>query len=711
MPKAEADQMTTNQVMSISDYVNYYHSLGWLIFPVSPGLKYPSIHGRDIKWGQHLDGSWNEFPEDHGLCVVTGKASGGLVVIDWDQEKFYYDYFGDAEKEHRKSTRVDKTGKGIHSFFYSNKPVKTQRYIVPGSKNKIEILAERAICVLTPTIHPDTGKPYEMISTTTEIARVDDLNETINAILSTFGIEPGGNNSPSGFTMEQVNAGGLREGEGRNTAGFIKASSLLNPLERKLPVGPAWAEFCKWNETHEPPLDLKELQVIFNSSLKNRKVSQDFAKLDKLSLQSFAELIMQKYTFKTMADNHKEIRYYHDGCYVLNGETVISIECEKLVPECSKYKVSEITGIIQRRTFTDREKFNRDFSKVSINDRILNLDTFKLEPHDPKFLTTFKLPVNYIQGFKCPLQFVSFLKDCLEPHDIITVIEEIANVLMLGRTNHEIAGMWIGSGANGKSSMIKIITGIFGKENCSHVSLHSMQDDRFALVETYGKIVNLYGDISNRELDNLGLFKQLVSGETLRVQRKHQQPFNMEPFVKNFFSANEMPKIKDDSDAIFRRMPVTKWNNQFIPGVNLIEDIDKKILKAERDQIFSMIIENFKTLQRNGGFRYKQTIAQVRETIQRESDKTREFIEECFVKEPNALILKDKLFEIYQKYNGDKQYEIFLKQRLGARLPTYGFIGIQKKVKGKNDRYWKGFRINKESDWIKNNVRGLDDWF
>jgi len=700
--------MTTNQLMSITEYVNYYQSLGWLIFPVSRGLKHPSIHGKDIKWSQYLDGSWKEFPEDHGLCVVTGKHSGGLIVIDWDQEKFYYDYFGDAEKEHRQRTRVDKTGKGMHSFFYSNTPVRAQRYRVPGTENKIEILAEGLICVLTPTIHPDTGKPYEMISTTKEIARVDDLNVTIDAILSKFGIKSNSNNSSS-FTMEQVNAGGLMEGEGRNTMGYVKAKSLLNPKENGLMPAQAWPKLCEWNQTHKPPMDLTELLGIFNSALKD--ISSGMPKLEKLTLQSFAEQIMQKYTFKTLADNHKEIRYFQEGCYVLNGETVISDECEKLVPECSKYKVSEITGIIQRRTFTDREKFNRDFSKVPVNNGILNLETFKVKPHDPSFLTTFKLPSNYIPGFKCPMQFVSFLKDCLEPHDIITVIEEIANVLMLGRTNHEIAPMWIGSGANGKSSMMKIITGIFGKENCCHVSLHSMQDDRFALAETYGRIVNLYGDISNRELNNLGLFKQLVSGETLRVQRKNQQPFNMEPFVQNFFATNEMPKIKDDSDAIFRRMPVTKWNNQFIPGVNQIKDIDKKILKDERDQIFSMIIENFKTLQRNGEFRYKQTIAQIRETIQKESDKTREFIEECFVKDPNALIIKDSFFEIYQKYNGDKQYEIFSKQKLGARLPTYGFIGIQKKIKDKNDRYWKGFRINKESDWIKNNVRGLSEWF
>ena len=121
-----------------------------------------------------------------------------------------------------------------------------------------------------------------------------------------------------------------------------------------------------------------------------------------------------------------------------------------------------------------------------------------------------------------------------------------------------------------------------------------------------------------------------------------------------------------------------------------------------------MLLENFKTLLRNKGFRHKQTIPQVREIIQKEFDKIREFIEECLVKNPNGITSKTKLYEIYQKYSEDQNHEIFSKPKLGARLPTYGFKDHQKKGLG---RCWLGYSINKDSEWIKNHIQGVNEWF
>jgi len=341
---------------------------------------------------------------------------------------------------------------------------------------------------------------------------------------------------------------------------------------------------------------------------------------------------------------------------------------------------------------------------------ILNLNTFELEKHTPEFLTTIKIPIEYKPLLKFPKRFIQYLKDCLEPHDIITVIEEMANVFTTNRDNNEVSAMWIGDGSNGKTQALEIIANVFGRENCSHISIHSMQYDRFASAQIYGKLVNIYGDISNAELNNLGLFKQLVSGEIVSVQKKNKDPFDMRSFAKQFYSANEMPNIKDNSDGTFRRIIVTKWPFQFITGVNKIKNLAKKILREERNEIFNLLLENYKTLVRNDGFRYKQSIAEVREIILKESDKVREFIEECLVKDPNGFLTKDRLYQIYQQYSEDQKHEIYTKTKLGLNLPSYGFKDHTKTTKGKTYRGWLGFKIKKESDWNKNNLKGLDSW-
>ena len=423
-------------------------------------------------------------------------------------------------------------------------------------------------------------------------------------------------------------------------------------------------------------------------------------------LLEYAISIMSNYTFKTL-DDTREILYYSNGIYEFNAEVLIAQECEKTIPKCSNHIVNEIIGIIRRRTYTRRSEFNTDSSKIVLENGVFDLDIFKLTEYNQKFLTTRKFPIIYDPKARCP-KFINFLKECLsDSESTITVIEEVSNILLFDSLNFEVTAMWIGDGSNGKSTCLKIIEGCIGKKNCSHVSIHAMQNQRFAISQLDGKSANIYADISNRELNNLGVFKQVVSGETIPAEKKNKDPFDLNSFAKHFFSANEMPDIKDNSDGAFRRIYVTKWDNQFLAGVNRIEGLSEIILNEEKSGIFNLMLENFKTLQRNKGFRYKQSIAKVRETIKLESDKLREFINEVIVKDPNGMIAKDKMYEIYNKYCNFHAYEAYSKQKFGANLPTYGIQDDSKKIDGKTKRVWVGYTWNINSEWVKGNISGL----
>jgi len=171
-----------------------------------------------------------------------------------------------------------------------------------------------------------------------------------------------------------------------------------------------------------------------------------------------------------------------------------------------------------------------------------------------------------------------------------------------------------------------------------------------------------------------------------------------------------MPNIIDNSDGAFRRIYVTKWENQFLPGGDMIDNYALMILDNEKNGIFNMMLENYKSLMNNGGFRYKQSIAYVREKIKLESDKLREFIDINLVKKVNSYIIKDQFYEVYQKFCEENNYEIFSKQKIGAVLPTYGFIPDQKKINKKNYRVWLNFSWHIESNFIKKTILGLDQY-
>ncbi|MCH7648288.1 MAG: hypothetical protein IIA83_06755 [Thaumarchaeota archaeon] len=453
------------------------------------------------------------------------------------------------------------------------------------------------------------------------------------------------------------------------------------------------------------PKNPEELKQILKDNPETKRDYQSNSEEEKRELSEYAFSIMNDYTFKTLEDTD-EVLYYSKGVYEFHGEVLIKKECEKIIPECTKHQVNEVIGIIQRRTYVKRSEFNNDFSKLVLENKTLNLDTLKLSDHNSEFLTTIKFSINYDSEARCP-KFIKFLKDCLDSKSIISVIEEMANILSFNHLNLEISAMWIGEGANGKSTFMKIIEGVLGKKNCSHVSIHAMQNQRFATSQLDGKSANIYADISNRELNNLGIFKQIVSGETIPAEKKNKNPFDLNAFAKHFFSANEMPDIKDNSDGVFRRIYVTMWENQFLAGVNRIENLAEIILKEEKNGIFNLMLDNYKTIQRNKGFRYKQSIAEVRKIIKLESDKLLEFINETLVKEPNGYITKDKMYEIYVKFCQFHSYEVYTIKKIGSNLPTYGIHDDSKSISGKTKRVWVGYVWNDKSEWVRANVKGL----
>ena len=418
--------------------------------------------------------------------------------------------------------------------------------------------------------------------------------------------------------------------------------------------------------------------------------------------REYADDLMKSHIFKTL-DDTREILYYQKGVYNPGGEVLIAGKCQRMVFECSKHNVNEITDIIRRRTFCKRDEFNKDFSKIVLNNGIFDLEKMELSKHTSDHLSTIKMPIDYDPKARCPM-FIKFLKDCLEPKDFVTVLESMANILTGNRFNFEVCMMWVGEGSNGKTRMLNIIVGIIGSANCSHVSIHSMNSDKFAISQLDGKLANTYADISNRELNSLGVFKQLVSGDPIPAQKKGKTHFTLNNYAKMFSSANEMPNVLDNSDGAFRRIYVIKWKNQFIPGINRIENFGKMILDNEKSGIFNMMVENYKTLMQNQGFRYKQNIAQVREMIKRESDKLQEFIDTCLVKMNNYDITKDIFYEVIQKWFMDRGYEVFTKQKIGANLSSYGIMDEVKKINGKATRVWLNIAFNMKEEFIKNNV-------
>ena len=120
----------------------------------------------------------------------------------------------------------------------------------------------------------------------------------------------------------------------------------------------------------------------------------------------------------------------------------------------------------------------------------------------------------------------------------------------------------IGDKRNGKSTYISLIEKLLGDRNTSSLDLGEL-GDRFKTAELFGKLANLGDDIGDEFIANPAIFKKLVTGDRVSVERKGKDPFEFNNYAKFLFSANNIPRIKDKTGAVQRRLIIIPFNATF----------------------------------------------------------------------------------------------------------------------------------------------------
>ena len=312
--------------------------------------------------------------------------------------------------------------------------------------------------------------------------------------------------------------------------------------------------------------------------------------------------LMTEFSFKTMRDND-EIYYYHNdiGVYLAFGDSIIKEYVEVLDPNIKTYQVNEIVQKIKRRTYVDRDRFDENPDIINVQNGLLNIWTGDLKDHSPDFLSIVQLPINYDSDKKCP-NILRFLGQVLHPQDVFTAMEIIGYVLYRSAI-YEKAIMLYGNGDNGKSIFIKSSEAFVGPLDCSHVPRQELDNDKFSSADLYGKLVNTFADLKSQKLMATGNFKTLVSGDSVRAQKKYGQPFTFKNYSKLIFSSNRIPDSDDKSQAYCKRWLILSFDKVFHGATKDTNLINKLTTPDELSGLLNLALITIRPLRKDGGFK------------------------------------------------------------------------------------------------------------
>lgn len=287
-------------------------------------------------------------------------------------------------------------------------------------------------------------------------------------------------------------------------------------------------------------------------------------------------------------------------------------------------------------------------------------EEIKLIPHSPEYFTTVKLPYEFNKESKCPV-FDSFLNEMLPDQLSQQLIWEWLGYNLIPHLNYSKMLILSGEGANGKTVVATVLTEMLGRDNTTSVNLDSFSAQRtFPLSAMVGKLANIVGDLNETNKHAEGLLKSIVAQEQVTIERKGRDPQQVILAAKQTFCANAMPKWKDTTDGIYRRvipLPMkiqildeSKQNRNLINGKYWQDS-------GELSGILNKALSALATLQRRGKFELPKDAEQFLNQYRDDNNPAREFLKENYMEaDQNDFVFSSETYFFYRGFCGDNGF-------------------------------------------------------
>jgi len=401
--------------------------------------------------------------------------------------------------------------------------------------------------------------------------------------------------------------------------------------------------------------------------------------------------LMKKFRYVTREDS-KVIFVYNKnrGTYSPNGEAHIQRQCVLALGKYfRKNRAIEVIYFIYCSTIQKVKETPPNI--IAVRNGLLNIKTRELIPFSPEYFILYGSNAEYDpDADQKPIR--KFVSEIANGSHRLTLQEVAGYCLWRGYPIHK-SFMLVGIGRNGKSTVLKIIIELIGKENSVSIPLHELVNYRFSRGHLYGKAANICADLPDRALKFTGMFKQLCGGDPVTANIKFKGQFTFYNSAKLIFACNKVPENKgDDTDAFFARWCIITFPNQFLEGdpKTDIHIFEKLTTPKKLSGVLNWALEGLDRLMTAKKFSSSAGIEEQRAQYLRASAPVKAFVMDKLVHAPGEVITKNDLYRKFLQYCKSLNLPTTGKYKFGRELvqhmPTVQEMQI--KVRDRSTRVW-----------------------
>ena len=389
-----------------------------------------------------------------------------------------------------------------------------------------------------------------------------------------------------------------------------------------------------------------------------------------------------------------QLHIYQDGIYRV-GYKAIETAMIQQIPNLKKTQRREVLDYME---LIADEKTQADARYIGFRNGILDVVTNKMQPFTPDLVITNQIPWDYNPEAYNKLADDTLDKLACDDPTIRALLEECIGYCFYRRNELGKAFILTGDKSNGKSTFLDCVKTILGDENISALDLKEL-GDRFSTSMMFGKLANIGDDIGDDFLQGsqVATFKKVVTGNRIKAERKGQDPFEFNPYIKLLFSANDIPRMKDKTGAVLRRLVIIPFNARFtkyLPDGSLDPNYNpyikyELIEQSSIEYLIRLGVEGLRRILENAEFTKSEKVEEQIDEYENENNPIKAFIDECGVE----MIENEPTGDVYLRYKifcadcgMQPMANITFSKQINKRL---GFETIVTKIGGKSIRIFR----------------------
>lgn len=597
------------------------------------------------------------YEQVQSLPEYAGILAAETILIDVDDFESSELLFK-VVKEYALTCRVYGTSRGKH-FLFKNSGVPTNK---TGCKLAIGLNADIKIGTRSSyEVLKYDGKQREILYDTAENEEAQPLPRWLHPVKS---------------NMEFLN---MDAGDGRNQSLF---NYILTLQSNDFSVDEARETIRIINKfVLKVPLAENEIETILRDDAFKKPI-----------FYMGSTFLFDKFATYIKNNNHiikinNQLCVYKNGIYITGRQNIEGTMIQH-IPGLNRAKRTEVLEYLNI-SITENTVTN-DADWIAFENGIYNIKEDVFTEFTPEIIITNKIRWNYNPQAKSELMDdVLNRVSCNDPQ-VRALLEEMIGYCFYRKNELRKAFILTGDGSNGKSTLLAVLQSLLGDENISSLDLKEL-GDRFKTAEMVGKLANIGDDIGDEFIANPAIFKKLVTGERVSVERKGSDPFEFNNYSKLIFSANDIPRIKDKTGAVLDRLVIVPFNAKFTVEKSGYKQNIRSDLVGHADVMEYLIqigIVGLKRILENQKFTDSEKVQEELDDYRNRNNPILGFIRECededfqIENEPT-----NKVYKRYQEYCLANSLQPMSNIEFSKQINrTLNFKVIDKKISGKKYR-------------------------